>query len=130
MIHKFLIASGFLVLAVQLSAPTAQAQIFRGGPSTFVGPGGPVSLTPGSGYPVGNGYGYSATAPSTAPTNILPYSYYGVPSWQPARIYEGPAVFPFYGRPYGHPYDRWTWPYISGGYDANLARYYYPPLGL
>jgi hypothetical protein len=119
-----------VVIAAQAAGSKAEAQVF-GGPRVFVGPGGPVTLTPGYGYgngngSVGNGFGAGY---GSAPATPLPYSYYGVPSWQPARIYEGPAVFPFYGRPYGHPYDRWTWPYISGGSDANLARYYYPPLG-
>jgi hypothetical protein len=61
---------------------------------------------------------------------VPPYSYYA--AWpRPARIYvpSGPgAEFPFYGRAYGHPYDRWTWTYLGGGYDRNLARYYYPPV--
>ena len=26
----------------------------------------------------------------------------------------GANDFPFHGRPYGHPYDPWTWPYMSG----------------
>lgn len=113
-----------VVIAAHVTVSKAEAQVF-GGPRVFVGAGGPVTLTPGSGY----GASYGSVPGSYAPAAPLPYSYYGVPSWQPARIYEGPAVFPFYGRPYGHPYDHWTWPYISGGADANLARYYYPPLG-
>jgi hypothetical protein len=36
--------------------------------------------------------------------------------------------FPFYGRSYGHPYDPWTWPYMSGAYGQGLARYYDPPV--
>jgi hypothetical protein len=61
---------------------------------------------------------------------VPPYSYYAAWPW-PARGYVpyGPGdQFPFYGRAYGHPYDRWTWPYISGGYYRHLARYYYPPV--
>jgi len=59
-----------------------------------------------------------------------PYSYYAAPYSLPARYYVGYGSndFPFYGRPYGHPYDRWSWPYLSGGYQGALARYYYPPL--
>jgi len=37
-------------------------------------------------------------------------------------------IFPYYGRYYGRPYDAWTWPYMSGAYQAGMARYYYPPL--
>ncbi len=61
---------------------------------------------------------------------VPPYSYYAAWPW-PARGYVpyGPAdQFPFYGHAYGHPYDPWTWPYMSGGYNRYLARYYYPPV--
>jgi hypothetical protein len=40
----------------------------------------------------------------------------------------GSNDFPFYGKPYGYPYDAWTWLYLSGGSYGSLARYYYPPL--
>ena len=66
----------------------------------------------------------------SSPAYVPPYSYYAAWPW-PARVYVpyGPGdEFAFYGRPYGHPYDRWTWPYMSGGYSRSLARYYYPPL--
>jgi hypothetical protein len=61
---------------------------------------------------------------------VPPYSYYAAYPG-PAREYVpyGPYdAFPFYGRPYGHVYDRWTWPYRGGGYNRYLARYYYPPV--
>jgi hypothetical protein len=70
-----------------------------------------------------------ATA-SYSPAYVPPYSYYAAWPW-PARGYVpyGPGdQFPFYGQPYGHPYDRWTWPYLGGGYNRYLARYYYPPI--
>lgn len=117
------------VLAV-VAGSAAEAQVIRGGlggPKMFVGAGGPVTLTPGYGY--GNAATAGEYAPANGPAYVPPYSYYAVPPAYPARVYQGPDVFPFYGRPYGHPFDRWTWPYISGGADANLARYYYPPLG-
>lgn len=62
----------------------------------------------------------------------VPYSYYAAwPNW-PARGYVGYGpndIFPYYGRPYGHPYDLWTWPYMSESYFGGaLARYYYPPV--
>lgn len=100
-------------LTMALAGSSAEAQV-------FVGAGGPVSLTPGYG---------SYNSAYVPPAYVAPYSYYVLPASAPSRIYVGPDVYPFYGRPYGHPYDRWTWPYISGGPDANLARYYYPPLG-
>jgi hypothetical protein len=61
---------------------------------------------------------------------ILPYSYW-VSAPNPARIYVeyGTAdQFPFYGRPYGNPGDRWSWYYMGGGSSRYLARYYYPLL--
>jgi hypothetical protein len=61
---------------------------------------------------------------------ILPYSYY-VTAPQPARVYVeyGPMdQFPFYGRAYGNPGDRWSWYYMGGGDRRYLAKYYYPLL--
>jgi hypothetical protein len=96
----------------------------------FVGPGGPVSLTPGYGY---------AASPAGAPaftysaSYVPPYSYYAaIQKGIPARIYTdgfGAGDFPYYGRPYGRPTDPWSWSYISGGYRNALTHYYYPPLG-
>ena len=57
------------------------------------------------------------------------YSYYA--SYQyPAREYVGYGTndFPYYGRPYGHPSDRWSWPYLTNSYSNALTRYYYPIL--
>ncbi|MCA1685344.1 MAG: hypothetical protein LC745_05055 [Planctomycetia bacterium] len=126
MLKRSIAGIAVAVLAAHAVASSAEAQLIRGvigGPRVFVGPGGPVTLTPG--------YGYSpaTVAPATTPATVAPYSYYVLPSTVPSRTYIGPSEFPFYGRPYGHPYDRWTWPYISGGPNADLARYYYPPLG-
>lgn len=92
------------------------------GPRAYVGPGGPVRLTPS--YPSQPWSVYDAPASST-PT--FHYSYYAAPG-QPAREYVGPSAFPFYGKPYGHPNDRWSWGYLSGGYQGALSRYYYPPV--
>jgi len=117
-----------LTAAASLAGSTsAQAQGVRGrlfgGPRVFTGPGGPTTLTPG--------YGYSSSyaAPASVPGQVKPYSYYVLPSGVPSREYSGePTVFPFYGKPYGHPYDRWTWTYMTGPNDSVLSRYYYPPL--
>ncbi len=86
------------------AAPEAEAQFFR---------------QRGASVPV--------TAPTASPT-IYRYSYYASPG--PARGYVayGADDFPFYGRPNGHPYDAWTWPYMTGAYGQGLARYYDPPV--
>jgi hypothetical protein len=83
-----------------------------------------VVSPPGAPAPVLGGPVFSSSA------YVPPYSYYAAWPW-PARVYVpyGPGdAFPFYGRAYGHPYDRWTWPYLGGGNSRYLARYYYPPL--
>ena len=68
--------------------------------------------------------------PTVGSTYVPPYSYYVVPNPYAKRHYSGYGAndFPFYGRPYGRPYDAWSWPYLSHGYDNAMARYYYPPL--
>jgi hypothetical protein len=100
-----------------LMGSATQAQM---GARTFVGAGGPVQLTPS--YPSQPWSVYSAPAART-----FHYSYYAAPG-QPAREYVGPAAFPFYGKPYGHPNDRWSWAYLSDGYQGTLTRYYYAPV--
>ena len=80
----------------------------------------------------GNASHAVATAGPTAgsaPTTLAPYSYYTLSS-RPARTYVGYGAdeFPFHGSPYGHPYDPWTWPMMSGYYTTGLARYYQAPL--
>ncbi len=71
----------------------------------------------------------SAYVPPAASTAVKPYSYYVLPASVPSRVYVGPNEFPFYGRPYGHVYDRWTWQYMNEPYYGGMARYYYPALG-
>jgi hypothetical protein len=61
---------------------------------------------------------------------IMPYSYW-VLAPQPSRIYVEYGTsdqFPFYGRAYGSPNDRWSWYNMGGGGSRYLAKYYYPPL--
>ena len=78
-------------------------------------------------------YAANATAPAltseAAPYPIYPYSYYVAPRFY-ARAYQGYGTneFAFHGVPYGHPYDPWTWPYMSGAYGRGLVRYYDPPV--
>ncbi len=76
---------------------------------------------------------YAAPSVNTYPSGYVPpYSYWAAPAPYPPRLYVGPTGdFAYFGRPYGHAYDFWTWPYLSGPpyYGGALNRYYYPPLG-
>jgi hypothetical protein len=121
------IAAFILTAALGLAGGrTAEAQTARTGlfgPRAFTGPGGPVTLTPGPAS------GSTAGAVTYSSGYVPPYSYYVLPASVPSRIYVGPPDFPFYGRPYGHPTDRWSWQYMGNLYRDVLARYYYPPLG-
>jgi len=61
---------------------------------------------------------------------VMPYSYW-VSAPKPARVYVEYGAsdqFPFQGRAYGNPSDRWSWYYMGGGDSRYLAKYYYPPL--
>ena len=80
--------------------------------------------------------GYSSTTTPAAGGELIdvnpparPYSYY-VAQPGTARGYYGYGEdqFPYYGRPYGHPYDPWTWPYMTDSYANSLHRYYSPPI--
>jgi hypothetical protein len=112
------------------SGGRAEAQMIGsglpGGPRVFTGPGGAVALTPGSAQPsAAPASGYNGVG-----TYSLPYSYYAAIPPMPARIYVdyGDSGFPFYGKPYGHVYDRWSWSSMSDSSQGVLARYYYPPV--
>lgn len=64
-------------------------------------------------------------------TNLPRYTYSYYAAYQyPAREYVGYGAndFPYYGRPYGSPSDRWSWPYLTSAYSNALVRYYYPPV--
>lgn len=100
------LAALWLAAAPEASAQVVMSRVWNAAPVI----GGPVV--------------YDSTA------YVPPYSYYAAFPW-PARGYVpyGPNDgFPFYGHAYGHPYDRWTWPYMGGGYNRYLARYYYAPV--
>jgi hypothetical protein len=105
-------------------AEAQSARSNRFGPRDLGTWGTTVSTTPGVVY--SSGYVVPPAYPTVA---VKPYSYYVLPSSVPSREYVGPAEFPFYGRPYGYPYDRWTWSYMSTAGYGPLVRYYYPPLG-
>ena len=95
--------------------------------------GGPVGGAVVSGEVlIGAPVSLAAPAVTTPPvqSDVLPYSYW-VSAPSPSRVYvEYGSVdqFPFYGRPYGSPNDRWSWYNMGGGNSRYLAKYYYPPL--
>lgn len=68
--------------------------------------------------------------PTVGTTYIPPYSYQVVANPYASRHYAGYGTndFPFYGRPYGRPYDAWTWNYLSHDYYNAMAHYYYEPV--
>jgi hypothetical protein len=73
---------------------------------------------------------YQPPATATYPADYVPpYSYWAAPAPYPPRLYVGPVGdFAYFGRPYGHAYDFWTWQSLNYN-GAALNRYYYPPLG-
>lgn len=108
---KPLLALLVAVAVALLGAHRADAQGFAplGAPPTFV-----------------DSRGFSS--PAMPPGTVYSYSYYAAfPG--PARGYVGYGFdgFPYHGSPYGHVYDRWTWPYL-GGPPSALDRYYDPPV--
>jgi hypothetical protein len=110
--------AAIFIAAALWAAPRASAQVIAPPPA-------PVwAAVPYRVYPYGV---YPAVIPLWAvPEYGYPISIaYNVP----ARYYVGYGTndFPFYGRPYGHPYEPWSWPYI-GGYMYR-AYAYYPVLG-
>ncbi len=116
-----------------------QPGIINGLPGTPPASGTVIGETITSGFvgqPVVGGNVVGAVPTSLGVTNypaqssIMPYSYW-VSAPQPARIYVEYGSndhFPFQGRAYGSPNDRWSWYYMGGGDSRYLARYYYPPL--
>lgn len=112
-----------LAVLLFLTASTADAQVF--GRRIVVGTPMVVS-DPFPGYAVVPAAPYADVPP---PGYIAPYSYYAAPYPYPARFYVGYGRnFPFYGTPYGHPSDRWSWSSLSGYPNPALACYYYPPV--
>jgi hypothetical protein len=124
-LFRALLVAGPLLVGLGASRADAQVVITRG--YSVVRPA-PVAVAPTL-VPSVATYGV-ISRPTVGTSYIPPYSYYVVPNPYPKRYYSGYGNndFPFYGRPYGRPYDAWTWPYLSGGYDKGMARYFYPPL--
>lgn len=59
---------------------------------------------------------------------VYPYSYYATTGNAREYVpYGANDSFAFYGRPYGHAYDRWSWSTFAGT-NAAPARYFYEPL--
>ncbi len=146
------LAAALLALALGVVGPgRTQAQIL-GGPrpiqitttapvvgSTSLVPAGYASPVPAGGIVYHSGYAgavdmsYSAgtiSAPVVLPAGTpFPYSTASATRMQPARwyvSYGGDDPYPFYGTPYGHAYDRYTWGALSG--ESSLNRYFYPPV--
>jgi len=78
-------------------------------------------------YPTAPVVGSAPLVVEGQPIQAHPYSYY-ITFPAPARTYVeyGPMdQFPFQGRAYGHPGDRWSWTGMMGNRAAGLDRYYY-----
>jgi hypothetical protein len=114
---KALLAS-VVVAACVLFAQGAEAQVV-GASSRAARSSGWGSVTPTDGI----------VATTYTRDYIPPYSYYAAFP-RPARGYVGWGSndYPFYGKPYGHAYDAWTWTYMISDPYRGLARYYYPPV--
>ncbi len=75
------------------------------------------------------GGGWMASPPLLPDGGVIRSYSYSISAPQPARGYVGYGdndIFPYYGRPYGHAYDRYSWSAMSG--ENTMARYYYPPV--
>ena len=117
-----------LALAAFVAAGEAQAQgLFRKGmaPAASYRSGSIPGTYGGTSY---SSY-YAGPGATAGPSRGYTYSYYTL-SPLPPRTYVGYGAdqFPFAGAPYGHPYDPWTWPMMSGAYGAGLSHYYDPPV--
>jgi hypothetical protein len=114
----------------------ADAQVFRVGagiaPKPFIGAGGPVNVTSANAPATATfatSHAYASGYNGATSGYIPPYSYYAALPPAPARIYVDYANsgFNFYGKPYGHPNDRWSWSAMSSD-QGSMNRYYYPPV--
>ena len=112
------------MLAMLLTATTWSSQA-HAGLGLFKHRGGSVATIPGT--TTGYSSGYAGVA--TGGVEVKPYSYYAAPVGMARGYYGyGEDYFPYNGRAYGHPYDPWTWPYMSQSYQGSLQRYYEPPV--
>lgn len=119
--------SGLVLTALAVGATTARADgwptMTWGSSAPAVSYGSPVVGATFSG--AGGAVGGAVTGGALT---TYPYSYWA--AWPgPARGYVGYGAsdgFAFYGSPYGHANDRWSWSSMSG--QNVLSRYYYPPV--
>jgi hypothetical protein len=122
---KNLLATFVVASALATITPSVGAQVvFVRGVSRGYTP--VQTLSPRAGFVLPSS-GLTGTWAGPA-TFYPPYSYWAAAP-HPARLYVGYGTndFPFHGRPYGYPYDAWSWTYL-GDAQRGLARYYYPPL--
>jgi hypothetical protein len=123
---KMLLVPFVVAVASCIASPEANGQVvIMRGAWNGLSSGG-VAASSGAGF-VAPSYG-PAAAQAYSSGYMPPYSYWA--SYPlPGRIYLGYGNydFPFYGRPYGYPYDAWSWTYL-GDPHRGLARHYYPPL--
>lgn len=81
------------------------------------------------GTTAGYSSGYSGAVAGGEGLPVKPYSYYAAaPGTARGYFGYGQDEFPYNGRAYGHPYDPWTWPYMSSSYQNGLQHYYHPPV--
>ncbi len=113
-------------LALLLTALTWASQA-EAGHGLFKHRGAYAASIPGTTTSYSSGYSSAPLASSTA--EVKPYSYYAAPAGMARGYYGyGDDNFAYNGRAYGHPYDPWTWPYMSQSYQGSLQRYYDPPV--
>jgi hypothetical protein len=82
---------------------------------------------------IGNGITgttYGAPVAASTPSDAAqphPYSYWSAFPNRARTYVEYGSVdqFPFYGRPYGNPGDRWSWYSMGGGNSRYLTTRYY-----
>jgi hypothetical protein len=106
--RPFVMILAALLASISTRSVTAQTYVSSG----------PVVVQSTSAVPAAGSYALPSygSAPVLAGGIYLPpYSYYLAPYPLPARLYSGYGNndFPFYGRPYGHPYDPWTFESLS-----------------
>jgi hypothetical protein len=141
-----LMLAGALILACSMIGEKAHAQ--QGYPRSAVGgieaqpvyaggvvnqttvPGSVVSAPVVSSGPITGRPAVSGGVidqPTSSGWRLPEYSYWAA-NPGPARTYVPYSAvdqFPFRGRPYGSPTDRWSWYYMGGGNSRYLTRYYY-----
>ncbi len=130
MTYRLTFAAAFAALLLATSG--SQVQVIAGDGITYPSVTGfaPVISAPETATTYSSHYA-APTAATPSNVTVAPYSYYAAPPGTHARTYVGYGasdIFPFYGQPYGHPGDRWSWTSMSSYPSSTLVRYYYPPV--